>query len=386
MSQSNATTNGALIVMGTGDATDATNQVGLPEAHNTEALLLQQQQFHNSVTASPAGILRPQQQTNGASHSAPTQSTLSTEAVATAGSPPSISTDSGDTSPAAHGETNAMTIAPLTNHNASVQSVQPQSHIESQSNAGSAPTESCPMEINQQPPNVPSIAHLQLCDRCYTNTVPRPLHGQGICSTCEEQLATLPCAHAQFAPNAEMQAIVTPVQETIRSAIDMHGPFATAASRRPMYTPQDARLLIRSLQGNAPPLQGSTTTSHDSNVEDNSADTVEMGLNSSQSHVSVAVQDTPGAINMDTVLSTNSAEPPAHPNLPVQDFVPVGDDELNSLTTSSSGRGERARNQCLWHTKPPCTTCRPTTSTRIARKGILQKRYYLFGRGSLHHL
>lgn len=63
---------------------------------------------------------------------------------------------------------------------------------------------------------------------------------------------------------------------------------------------------------------------------------MEMELNSSQSHVSIAVQDTPGAIDMDTVLSTTSAEPPAHPNLPVQGFVPVGDDELNSLSTSSS--------------------------------------------------
>ena len=247
MSQSNATTNGALIVMGTGDATEATNQVGLPEAHSTEALLLQQQQFHNSVTASPAGILRPQQQTNGASYSAPTQPTLNTEAVATAGSPLSISTERGDTSQAVHGENNAMTIASLTNQNASVQSVQPQNHIEAHSNASAAPTESCPMEITQQPPNVPSLAHLQLCDMCHSNTVPRPLHGQGICSTCEGQLATQPCAHAQFAHNAEMQAIVTPVQETIQSAIDLHGPFAAAASRRPMYTPQDARVLIRSL-------------------------------------------------------------------------------------------------------------------------------------------
>ena len=133
-----------------------------------------------------------------------------------------------------------------------------------------------------------------------------------------------------------MQAIVTPVQETIQSAIDLHGPLAAAARRRPMYTPQDARLLIRSLQGNAPPLQGSTPTSHDINVEENTAETMEMEPNSSQSHVSIAVQDTPGAIDMDTVLSTTSAEPPAHPNLPVQGFVPVGDDELNSLSTSSS--------------------------------------------------
>ena len=336
MSQSNATTNGALIVMGTGDATDATNQVGLPEAQSTEALLLQQQQFHNSVTASPAGILRPQQQTNEASYSASTQSTLSTDAVATTGSPLSISTDRVDTSQAVHGENNAMTIASLTNQNASIQHEQPQSHIEAQSNAGAAPTESCTMGTNQQSPNVPSPAHLQLCDRCFTNIVTPPLHGQGICSTCEEEMATQPCAHQQFAPNAEMQAIVTPVQETIQAAIDLHGLPAAAARRIPMYTPQDARLLIRSLQGNAPPLQGSTPTSHDSNVEENTAKTMEMEPNSSQSHVSVAVQDTPGAIDMDTVLSTTSAEPPTHPNLPVQDFVPVGDDELNSLSTSSS--------------------------------------------------
>ena len=118
MSQSNDTTNGALIVMGTGDATEATNQVGLPEAHNTEALLLQQQQFHNSVTSSPAGILRPQQQTNGASNNAPIQPTLSTEAVATTGSPPSVSTDRSETSQAMHGANIAMTIAPLTNQDA----------------------------------------------------------------------------------------------------------------------------------------------------------------------------------------------------------------------------------------------------------------------------
>ena len=121
MSQSNATTNGALIVMGTGDATDATNQVGLPEAQSTEASLLQQQQLHNSVTTSPAGILRPLQQTNGASNSAPIQPTLNTEAVATAGSPQSISMARGEVIQTLPGENNAMTIAPLTNQDANIQ-------------------------------------------------------------------------------------------------------------------------------------------------------------------------------------------------------------------------------------------------------------------------
>ena len=96
MSQSNATTNGALIVMGTGDATEATNQVGLPEAQSTEASLQQQQQLHNSVTSSHAWILRPPQQTNGASNSAPIKSTPSTGAVATASSPQAISTARGE--------------------------------------------------------------------------------------------------------------------------------------------------------------------------------------------------------------------------------------------------------------------------------------------------
>ena len=238
MSQSNATTNGALIVMGTGDATEATNQVGLPEAHSTEALLLQQQQFHNSVTASPAGILRPQQQTNGARNSAPIQSTPSTEAVATAGSPPSVSTDRNEASQAVHGENIAMTIVPLTNQDASNQLVQPPRATQ---------TVSCPMEITQQPPILPSHQHLQLCNRCQLNSVPRPQHGQGICGTCEEQLATQPFAHVQFANNAEMQAIVTPVQNAIQAALPRALQTAATASQRPMFTPRDPRVLIRSL-------------------------------------------------------------------------------------------------------------------------------------------
>ena len=121
MSQSNGTTNGALIVMGTGDATEATNQVGLPEAHITEALLLQQQHFHNSVTASPGGILRPQQQTNGASNSAPIQPTPNIEAMAIVGSPPFVSTNRNEASQTVHDENIAMTIAPLTNQDASIQ-------------------------------------------------------------------------------------------------------------------------------------------------------------------------------------------------------------------------------------------------------------------------
>ena len=96
-----------------------------------------------------------------------------------------------------------MTIAPLTNQDASNHSVQTQSHIDAQS-SGATQTDNCPMEINQQPLVLPSHSHLQLCNRCHTNYVPRPQHGQGICGTCEEQLATQPFAHVQFAHNAEM--------------------------------------------------------------------------------------------------------------------------------------------------------------------------------------
>ena len=146
-----------------------------------------------------------------------------------------------------HGENNAMTIAPLTNQDASNHYVQTQSHIDAQSNAGATQTESCSMEINQQPPIVPSLSPLQLCNRCHTNYVPRPQHGQGICGTCEEQLATQPFAHVQFAHNAEMQAIVTPIQDAIQAALPSALPFVATASQRPMFTPRDPMVLIRSL-------------------------------------------------------------------------------------------------------------------------------------------
>ena len=171
MSQHNddSRTLATLIVMGAGEATTATTQVGLPEAQSQEASLLQQQQLHNSVAESPAGIIRPHQQTTRASNSALPQPTEVPTSVSVATTTCSQQA-SREADQLVNGEDNAMTIAPVFNQETSVESVQAQSHIAAiiaQSHAG--PTL---VNGNTQPNSRPALPdNVQYYDHCYAGDV-----------------------------------------------------------------------------------------------------------------------------------------------------------------------------------------------------------------------